>query len=153
MSAHATAGTAEQAGDAWLRRCRARTTGLPSRRRRSLDVMLPAEALRRIAFLLEAEGEASYKSQAFRRAAAAVDAVALPELEALRSRQRLASLPGLARPRRPSSRSAWPGRCPSTSGPWKSAPWLAYPSRRASSSASSMATCTAIPTGPMAEAR
>ncbi len=96
MSAHATAGTAEQAGDAWLRRCRARTTGLPSRRRRSLDVMLPAEALRRIAFLLEAEGEASYKSQAFRRAAAAVDAVALPELEALRSRQRLASLPGLA---------------------------------------------------------
>jgi putative hydrolase len=57
--------------------------------------MLPAEALRRIAFLLEAEGEASYKSQAFRRAAAAVDAVALPELEALRSRQSLASLPGL----------------------------------------------------------
>jgi putative hydrolase len=57
--------------------------------------MLPAEALRRIAFLLEAEGEASYKSRAFRRAAAAVEAVAPSELEELRSRQQLASLPGL----------------------------------------------------------
>jgi putative hydrolase len=57
--------------------------------------VLPAEALRRIAFLLEAEGEASYKSGAFRRAAAAVEAVTPSELEELRSRQQLASLPGL----------------------------------------------------------
>ena len=57
--------------------------------------MLPAEALRRIAFLLEAEGEASYKSRAFRRAAEAVEAVAPSELEELRSRRQLASLPGL----------------------------------------------------------
>ena len=57
--------------------------------------VLPAEALRRIAYLLEAEGEASYKSRAFRRAAEAVEAVAPSQLEELRSRQQLASLPGL----------------------------------------------------------
>jgi len=57
--------------------------------------VLPAEALRRIAYLLEAEGEASYKSRAFRRAAAAVEAVAPSELEELRSRHELASLPGI----------------------------------------------------------
>ena len=77
----------------------------------------PTEALRRIAYLLEAEGEASYKSRAFRRAAAAVEAVAPSKLEELRSRQQLASLPGLGRRRRPSSPSAWSGRCRSTYAP------------------------------------
>ena len=51
----------------------------PPRRTRDEPVedrraMTPAEALRRVAFLLEADGAETYKVRAFRRAAATVDA-------------------------------------------------------------------------------
>jgi putative hydrolase len=57
--------------------------------------MSPAEALRRIAFLLEAEAAETFKAQAFRRAAAAVDATPEEELERLASEHRLEVLPGV----------------------------------------------------------
>jgi len=57
--------------------------------------VLPAQALRRIGFLLEAEGAATYKVQAFRRAAATVEAMAPGELERLNQEGRLATLKGI----------------------------------------------------------
>ncbi|HXW78710.1 MAG TPA: PHP domain-containing protein, partial [Acidimicrobiales bacterium] len=54
--------------------------------------MGPAQALRRAAFLLEAEGAATYKVEAFRRAAATVDAVSAEELARLDRQQRLQTL-------------------------------------------------------------
>lgn len=57
--------------------------------------MQPAEALRRIAFLLEAEGAAPYKPQAFRRAASTVDAIAPAELAQLSAGRRLETLTGV----------------------------------------------------------
>lgn len=59
--------------------------------------MRPSDALRRIAYLLEAERAESYKAEAFRRAAAAVDAVAAPRLEELWRHGRLESLPRVGR--------------------------------------------------------
>jgi len=55
----------------------------------------PAQALRRIAFLLEAEGATSYKPQAFRRAASAVDATEPAELARLNASHRLETLAGV----------------------------------------------------------
>src|ERR1700736_3352378 len=57
--------------------------------------MEPTAALRRIAYLLEADREASYKLRAFRHAAAALDAVGRDQLEALAATGRLTSLPGV----------------------------------------------------------
>jgi putative hydrolase len=57
----------------------------------------PADALRRIAFLLEAEGAESFKVQAFRRAAATVDALAPDQLSQLDKRGRLEELEGVGK--------------------------------------------------------
>jgi putative hydrolase len=57
--------------------------------------MQPAQALRRIGFLLEAEGAQTYKVQAFRRAAATVDSISAAELERLNSQGRLGTLKGV----------------------------------------------------------
>ncbi|HXW79823.1 MAG TPA: PHP domain-containing protein [Acidimicrobiales bacterium] len=59
--------------------------------------MSPAEALRRIAYLLEAEGADSYKARAFRRAATVVDATPAAELRRLDEQRRLESLPGVGK--------------------------------------------------------
>jgi putative hydrolase len=57
----------------------------------------PAEALQRIAYLLEAEGAETYKVQAFRRAAATVDEVAPEELARLDADGRLETLAGVGK--------------------------------------------------------
>ena len=57
--------------------------------------MGPAEALRRVAYLLEAEGAATYKVQAFRRAAAAAEQAGPSELARLDQEHRLETLPGV----------------------------------------------------------
>ncbi|MGA3351698.1 MAG: PHP domain-containing protein [Acidimicrobiales bacterium] len=54
--------------------------------------MGPAEALRRIAYLLERDGAETYKVRAFRKAAASVDALDRDELRRLASSGRLRSL-------------------------------------------------------------
>ncbi|HTX01277.1 MAG TPA: PHP domain-containing protein [Acidimicrobiales bacterium] len=59
--------------------------------------MQPAEALRRIAYLLEAEAAETYKVQAFRRAAATVDGVAPAELSRLDEQGRLETLAGVGK--------------------------------------------------------
>ncbi|MGH9104219.1 MAG: PHP domain-containing protein [Acidimicrobiales bacterium] len=55
----------------------------------------PGAALRQIAYILETQGAASYKVQAFRRAAAAVDDVGPDRLRQLAGSGRLPSLPGV----------------------------------------------------------
>ena len=59
--------------------------------------MNPAQALRRIAYLLEAEGAETYKVQAFRRAAATVDDVPPDELARLDDQGRLETLAGVGK--------------------------------------------------------
>ncbi len=59
--------------------------------------MGPADALRRIAYLLEAQGAPTYKVQAFRRAAATVDGVEPAELARLDDRGRLETLAGVGK--------------------------------------------------------
>ena len=67
----------------------------PARGAVTSEAVLPAEVLRRIAYLLESQGETSYKAQAFRRAAATVETMAPAKLEELYHRKELASLPGV----------------------------------------------------------
>jgi len=55
----------------------------------------PVDALRRIAYLLEASGATSYKVQAFRKAAGAADAAGAERLAELARAGRLQSLPGV----------------------------------------------------------
>jgi len=57
----------------------------------------PAEALRRIAYLLEAEGAETYKVQAFRRAAATVGELPAAELVRLNENGRLETLAGVGK--------------------------------------------------------
>ena len=59
--------------------------------------MGPDEALRRIAYLLEAQGAPTYKVQAFRRAASTVDDLAPAELARLDEHGRLETLPGVGK--------------------------------------------------------
>ena len=59
--------------------------------------MQPAEALRRIAYLLEAEGAETYKVQAFRRAAATVGELPAAELVRLNENGRLETLAGVGK--------------------------------------------------------
>lgn len=74
--------------------------------------MHPAEALRRVAFLLEAEGAPTYKVSAFRRAAAAVDQLALAELARLDGSHQLESLPGIGQSTASVISQALAGRVP-----------------------------------------
>ena len=57
--------------------------------------MGPAAALRRIAYLLEREGAATYKVRAFRQAAVAADELGPGRLELLASSGRLTDVPGI----------------------------------------------------------
>ena len=59
--------------------------------------MQPADALRRIAYLLEAEGAETYKVQAFRRAASTVQEVPPAELARLDEQGRLETLAGIGK--------------------------------------------------------
>ena len=73
----------------------------PSRSRRgsspreALRAREASEALRRIAYLLEAERAESFKVRAFRRAAASIDEAGAERVQALRAAGRLSDLPGL----------------------------------------------------------
>jgi putative hydrolase len=57
----------------------------------------PAEALRRIAFLLEASGAPTYKVRAFRNAASTVDSIDPDELARLHASRRLETLEGIGK--------------------------------------------------------
>jgi putative hydrolase len=57
----------------------------------------PVDALRRIAYLLEAQGAESYKVRAFRHAAKTVDAIAPDELRRLHGQRRLQTLDGVGK--------------------------------------------------------
>ena len=59
--------------------------------------MEPAEALRRIAFLLESKGAETYKVRAFRNAAATVDSVDAATLARLHEANRLEDLDGVGK--------------------------------------------------------
>ena len=59
--------------------------------------MQPVDALRRIAYLLEAEGAETYKVQAFRRAAATVGGLPPAELARLNDQGRLETLAGVGK--------------------------------------------------------
>ncbi len=59
--------------------------------------MSPAEALRRIAYLLEAEGAEGYKARAFRRAASTVDATPPANLSRLDDQRHLETLPNVGK--------------------------------------------------------
>jgi putative hydrolase len=59
--------------------------------------MGPAEALRRIAYLLEAQGAPTYKVQAFRHAASTVDELSPVELARLNDQGRLETLKGVGK--------------------------------------------------------
>ncbi len=59
--------------------------------------MQPVDALRRIAYLLEAEGAETYKVQAFRRAAATVGELPPAELSRLNDQGRLETLAGVGK--------------------------------------------------------
>lgn len=72
----------------------------------------PVEALRRIAFLLEASGAETYRAQAFRRAAAAVEAVSLEDLHRLNDEHRLQDLAGVGKATASVVREALDGTVP-----------------------------------------
>jgi putative hydrolase len=74
--------------------------------------MGPAEALRRIAYLLEAQRAETYKVQAFRRAASTVDGVAPAELARLDKQGRLETLPGVGKSTATVIRQALSGSVP-----------------------------------------
>lgn len=78
-----------------------------------LSEVLPADALRRIAYLLEAEGSRGYKAEAFRRAAASVDAVSPEDLSRLDRHNRLETLPGVGKTTAAVVREALSGSLPS----------------------------------------
>ena len=60
-----------------------------------LMALQPAEALRRVAYLLERERADTYKVRAFRRAATTVDVTPLEELEELALARHLTDLEGV----------------------------------------------------------
>ncbi len=71
--------------------------GTKRRHVHSVDQVQPSEALRRIAYLLEAEAADGYKAQAFRRAALAVDEAGPAEVARLDEQGRLEKLNGVGK--------------------------------------------------------
>jgi putative hydrolase len=72
-----------------------RDAGDPARAAGPPAPLSPADALRRVAYLLEEERAETYKVRAFRRAAGSVDAAGVDEVRALAAAHRLTDLPGL----------------------------------------------------------
>jgi|SRR5579872_439437 len=73
----------------------------------------PADALRRVAYLLERQRAESYKVRAFRRAASTIDATDRDRLEELARRGRLTDLPGVGATTARVIAEALEGRVPS----------------------------------------